>query len=124
MTRYLLDTHIVLWWLFDDQQLDQRYRDLLANPTNHIVISTVTIWEIVIKQVLGKLTAPDNLKEILYENEFEILAILPDHVFYLKQLPILHKDPFDRLLISQAICENLTLVTVDTIIPKYKVTCL
>ena len=123
MKRYLLDTHIFLWWLADDKKLDQRHRKLLMDPANFITIRTVSIWEIVIKQALGKLIAPDNLKEVLHETEFEVLAITPDHVMYLKQLPAIHHDPFDRLLIAQAIYEGLTLITADTIIPKYELTC-
>ena len=123
MTRYLLDTHILLWWLSDDNKLGKARRDLIAKPTNHIIVSTVSIWEIVIKQSLNKLKAPDNLKEVLYENEFEILAIALDHVLYLKNLPAIHNDPFDRLLISQSVYEDLVFVTADEIIPKYKIDC-
>jgi PIN domain nuclease of toxin-antitoxin system len=123
MTRYLLDTHILLWWLSDDHKLGKARRDLIIKSTNHIIVSTVSIWEIVIKQSLNKLKAPDNLKEVLSENEFEILAIVPDHVLYLKNLPAIHNDPFDRLLISQSIYEDLTFVTADEIIPKYKIDC-
>lgn len=123
MKRYLLDTHILLWWLSDDNKLGKARRELIIKPTNHIIVSTVSIWEIIIKQSLNKLKAPDNLKEVLYENEFEILTITPDHVLYLRQLPVIHNDPFDRLLISQSICEELTLVTADEIIPKYKIDC-
>ena len=123
MSGYLLDTHILLWWLSDDKKLGKKRRDLIIKPSNHIIVSTASIWEIVIKKSLNKLKAPDNLKEILYENDFEVLSITPDHALYLEQLPAIHNDPFDRLLIAQSICEDLTLVTADEIIPKYKIDC-
>lgn len=123
MSSYLLDTHILLWWLADDKKLGKKRKDLIAKSTNHIAVSTVSIWEIVIKKSLNKLQVPDNLKEIIYENEFEMLAITPDHVLYLEKLPAIHNDPFDRLLIAQSMCEEMTLVTADEIIPKYKVDC-
>lgn len=123
MKRYLLDTHILLWWLSDDNKLGKTRRELIIKPTNHIIVSTVSIWEIVIKQSLNKLKAPDNLKEVLFENEFEILTITPEHVLFLRQLPAIHNDPFDRLLISQSVYEELTLVTADEIIPKYNIDC-
>lgn len=123
MSRYLLDTHILLWWLSGDKKLGKKKTDLIAKSTNHIVISTVSIWEIVIKKSLGKLKVPDNIKEVIYENEFEILSITPDHVLYLENLPAIHNDPFDRLLIAQSICEDIIFVTADKIIPKYKINC-
>jgi PIN domain nuclease of toxin-antitoxin system len=124
MKRYLLDTHILLWWLADDKKLVKKTKDLIASPANHVLVSTVSIWEIIIKKSLNKLKVPDNLKEILYENDFEILPITVDHVLYVEHLPALHNDPFDRLLIAQNIVEDLTFITVDEIIPKYDVTCL
>ena len=124
MNHYLLDTHILLWWLSDDKKLDKKIRDLIAKPTTRIFVSTVSIWEIVIKKSLNKLKAPDNLKEMLYENDFEILPITADHALYLEHLPAIHNDPFDRLLIAQSIVEDLIIITVDEIIPKYMVHCL
>lgn len=123
MSQYLLDTHILLWWLSGDKKLGKKKTDLIAKSTNHILVSTVSIWEIVIKKSLGKLKIPGNLKEIIYESEFEILSITPDHVLYLENLPAIHNDPFDRLLISQSICEDMIFVTADKIIPKYDVDC-
>lgn len=124
MSQYLLDTHILLWWLSGDKKLGKKKADLIAKSTNQILVSTVSIWEIVIKKSLGKLKVPSNLKEVIYENEFEILSITADHVLYLENLPAIHNDPFDRLLISQSICENMTLVSADKIIPKYDVNCI
>lgn len=123
MNRYLLDTHILLWWLSDDKKLGKKRTELLAQSSNQIAVSTVSIWEIVIKKSLGKLKVPDNLKEVIYENEFEILSITPDHVLSLQNLPPIHNDPFDRLLIAQSIYEDMVIVTADKIIPKYEVNC-
>jgi PIN domain nuclease of toxin-antitoxin system len=124
MNRYLLDTHILLWWLSDDKKLVKKTKDLIAKPTTRIFVSTVSIWEIVIKKSLNKLTVPDNLKEMLYASDFEILPITIDHALYLEQLPIIHNDPFDRLLIAQCAVEKLILITADKIIPKYDISCL
>ena len=84
----------------------------------------MSIWEIVIKKSLNKLTAPDNLKQMIYTNNFEILPITADHALYLEKLPHIHNDPFDRLLISQNIVENTVFITADKIIPQYDITCL
>lgn len=124
MNSYLLDTPILLWWLADDAKLDKKTKDLIARPTTRIFVSTVSVWEIVIKKSLNKLAAPDNLKEMLYENDFEILSITADHALYLEHLPAIHHDPFDRLLIAQSVLEDLTIITADKIIPKYTVKCL
>lgn len=123
MNRYLLDTHILLWWLSDDKKLSKKNKDIITKSSTNIIVSTVSIWEIVIKKTLKKLESPDNIKEILYKNDFEILPITADHVLYLEQLPFIHHDPFDRLLIAQSIVEKATFITADTIIPKYGVDC-
>lgn len=124
MNRYLLDTHILLWWLANDKKLAKKTRDIIAKPTNNIVVSTVSIWEIIIKKSLNKLTAPDNLKEVIISNDFGILSITADHALYLEKLPKIHNDPFDRLLIAQSIVEKVTFITADEIIPKYDIKCL
>lgn len=124
MNDYLLDTHILLWWLSDDKKLLPKIRDLITKPTNNIIVSTVSIWEIIIKKSLGKLQVPDNLKEVIEAYKFEILPINAEHALYVEYLPAIHNDPFDRLLISQSIVEDLTFVTADEIIPKYNLTCL
>lgn len=123
MKRYLLDTPILLWWLSNDKKLSTKIKNLIIEPKNHILVSTATIWEIVIKKSLKKLEAPDNLKEIILSNDFDILSITADHVLYLEHLPLLHNDPFDRLLIAQSIVEDVILVTADTTIPHYKFNC-
>lgn len=123
MNSYLIDTHILLWWLSDDKKLSKKIRDLINDAENHIIVSSVSIWEIVIKKSLNKLVAPDNLKEILYENDIKILSMTADHALYLEHLPLIHNDPFDRLLISQCILEEFIFVSHDKIISKYKIKC-
>lgn len=123
MKAYLLDTHILLWWLGDDKKLTKRIKDLIDDSDNDIVVSAVSIWEIVLKKSANKLEAPDNLQDILHENEIRLLSMKPEHAFYFGKLPRLHPDPFDRLLIAQCVVEDLVFVTADKIIPQYKVKC-
>lgn len=123
MKRYLLDTHILLWWLANDKKLTKKVTTLITNPKNHIIVSAASVWEIVIKKSLGKLETPDNLKEAILAHHFELLPISVDHALYLEHLPNIHNDPFDRLLIAQSIVEDLTFVTADKIIPKYDIDC-
>jgi PIN domain nuclease of toxin-antitoxin system len=121
MSFYLLDTHIVLWWFSNDKQLIKKIKDEIADPENHILVSSASIWEISIKKSLGKLKAPNNLKNII-ESEFEFLTITADHAQQVALLPPIHSDPFDRIIIAQAMVEKITLITADTIIPRYDVT--
>lgn len=118
-----MDTHILLWWLSDDKKLDKRVRMLLANPNNHILVSSISVWEIVIKKTLGKLVAPDNIKEILDTGDFDLLPMTVDHAFAVQDLPFLHSDPFDRLLIAQCLVEDVVFITEDKFIPQYNITC-
>jgi PIN domain nuclease of toxin-antitoxin system len=118
---YLLDTHILLWWLSDPKKLSTQVIDLISNPENEIFISAVSAWEIAIKKGLKKLKAPDNLKEVIDSNGFLILPIHFHHALYVEKLPNIHFDPFDRLLISQSHCEQITFITSDKIISQYKI---
>lgn len=123
MSFYLLDTHIVLWWFMNDKQLTKGIKDEIADPENHILVSAATIWEISIKKSLGKLKASRNLKDII-ESEFEFLSVTADHAQQVEFLPAIHNDPFDRLIIAQCIVEKLTLITADSIIPRYDISIL
>ena len=116
---YLLDTHILLWWLAGNSPLSEEALTVIQNPQELIWISSVTVWEIVIKQSLGKLKAPDNLVEVISKNSFKELPVTFNHVESLRDLPNHHSDPFDRLLIAQALSENLTLITRDRKIAAY-----
>ncbi len=123
--KFLLDTHALLWWLSDDAALGAKARDIIADPANDILVSVVSLWEIVVKVRVGKLQA--DIKDIsaAVETEgFELLGISPGHLLRLAKLPRHHKDPFDHLLIAQAVTEGATFVSEDQHISKYAVSLL
>ncbi len=123
MNSYLIDTHILLWWLSDDKKLTKKIKLLIARPHNQIFVSSVSLWEIVIKKTLGKLEVPDDLKEAVDGSDIKLLSMTADHALYVEHLPLIHNDPFDRLLIAQCIVEDLIFITADKIIPQYKIKC-
>ena len=93
MSRLLLDTHTLLWWLADDPALSGPAREAIANPANEPLVSAVSIWEIAIKRSLGKLTAPDDLPDHLSEQGLQWLAVEPAHAWQVRELPPHHRDP-------------------------------
>lgn len=117
----LLDTHILLWWLTGDQRFDPDLKDIISSPDVRLVCSVVSLWEMSIKEVVGKIRYPHSIQEVLKRNNVEILPVLPEHVEQLRKLPMIHKDPFDRMLIAQAQVEQMVLITHDKQIAKYKV---
>ena len=117
----LLDTHILLWWLDDSPALSSQARNAIADTDNLIILSAVVIWEIRIKQTLGKLMIGQNFYEVIKEQAFEMLPITSDHAYAVGELPEHHRDPFDRMLIAQAKFEGLTVVTHDAIFKKYQI---
>ncbi|CAM5660084.1 type II toxin-antitoxin system VapC family toxin [Streptomyces microflavus] len=118
--RLLLDTHVILWWLEDSDELSDQVKDLLdTEPTVHL--SAVSAWEIAIKQSLGKLDGPDDLAERVRDSQFTSLPITAGHGVRAGRLPALHRDPFDRILVAQAQIEGMTVVTRDKWIPQYDV---
>jgi PIN domain nuclease of toxin-antitoxin system len=119
--RLLLDAHILLWWLGDESLLPNSVRRAISIPENEVFISAATIWEIEIKRAAGKLEAPDGLLEALKMNDFAVLSINGAHAIKAASLPPHHLDPFDRMLVAQAIMENLTLVSVDHKLKSYEV---
>jgi PIN domain nuclease of toxin-antitoxin system len=119
--RLLLDTHVLLWWLADDASLGESARDAIANPETLILFSAASIWEIRIKQAIGKIDLPANFDELLADQPFEPLSVNVSHAHAVKDLPMLHRDPFDRMLIAQARIERLTILTRDQIITQYDV---
>lgn len=119
--RLLLDTHVLLWWLKDDPNLKQETKQVISSRENLVFVSSVSPWEISIKKALGKLTAPDNLLEVVAENSFESLVITLEHGLQVGKLPNYHNDPFDRMLIAQALFANLTIVTRDAKFNPYGV---
>jgi PIN domain nuclease of toxin-antitoxin system len=119
--RLLLDTHLLLWWLADDPALGAHARELISTPEHLIFFSAASIWEIWIKQSIGKLDLPDDFADVLADQAMEPLAVTVDHAHALRQLPLIHRDPFDRMLIAQARCEKLTIATRDEVIRRYDV---
>lgn len=123
--RVLLDTHALLWWLSDDPALSMPVRKLLARSNNTILVSAASAWEIAIKFRLGKLRgASDLLADFdgyLKRERFEGLSITSEHTVRAGLLPGPHKDPFDRMLIAQAIAENLPIVSNDAAFDGYSV---
>ncbi|ASX28515.1 hypothetical protein BA173_00205 [Rickettsia sp. MEAM1 (Bemisia tabaci)] len=117
--KYLLDTHILLRWLNNNKVLPISIIEIIANPNNIIFVSSVNTSEITIKKSLGKLEVPDDLEEAIEANKFQKLPITIEHSTYITNLLSYHRDPFDRLLIAQAIVEKLTLLTLDTQMLKY-----
>lgn len=119
----LLDTHAFIWFMFDDTQLlDPTLKRIKSE--DKVYVSVASLWEIAIKQSLGKLNISNSITDIIdkcVEADIFILPIEAKHMDYIKKLPDIHHDPFDRLIISQAVTEGMTLVTKDTIIPKYDV---
>ncbi|MFP4393212.1 MAG: type II toxin-antitoxin system VapC family toxin [Desulfohalobiaceae bacterium] len=120
----LLDTHMLLWWLDDSPYLSDGERSAIANPANLIVVSAAVIWEIRIKQALGKLEIPAEFYTIIKEQGFELLSITTDHAYAAGGLPMHHRDPFDRMIIAQANLEKLCVITRDTIFSRYDVSVL
>ncbi len=119
--RLLLDTHVVLWWLADDRRLGDDHRALIADASNIVLVSAMTVAEIAIKTSLGKLDAPDDLLPTLEAGGFDELTFKSRHAEVLRSLPWHHRDPFDRMLIAQAIAEQLTVLTADPHFAAYGV---
>lgn len=122
-TGFLLDTHVVLWWLADDATLAEDIK-LTIDEEVDVHVSAVTVWEVAIKQRLGKITAPADLPERIRDSELQQLLVRFDHAIAAGRLPQIHRDPFDRMLVAQAQMHGLTLVTRDQQIGKYDVACL
>ena len=121
MLRLLLDTCVLLWALEDNPRLSRKARQLIVEPSNEVYVSAASAWEMAIKSAGGQLNAPDNLSEELVKAKFTELQVTIAHGEQAARLPMIHKDPFDRMLIAQAQVEDLTLITPDSKIPQYEV---
>jgi PIN domain nuclease of toxin-antitoxin system len=119
--RLLLDTHALLSLLFADGRLSGTAHDAMERPDAQLVVSAVSVWEIAIKRAIGKLEAPGDVLERVNEVGAELLSITPRHAHGTAELPLHHRDPFDRLLIAQAKLEVCAIVTRDHAFPAYGV---
>ncbi|MCJ8278578.1 MAG: type II toxin-antitoxin system VapC family toxin [Rivularia sp. ALOHA_DT_140] len=119
--KFLLDTHTLIWWLANDATLSQTARTAIANPDNLIFVSAASVWEIAIKKQIGKLNTPDDLEAQIEQNDLQPLPINISHASYIEKLPLHHKDPFDRIIISQATCEKMKIITRDKKFNVYQV---
>jgi PIN domain nuclease of toxin-antitoxin system len=124
--RLLLDTHAFLWFVLNDPSLSAAARALVSDPQHDVLISPATCWEIAIKFSIGKYQLPgpfaDFMDDQIALNDLTMLPITVGHTAVVASLPFHHKDPFDRLLIAQAIVENVPLLSVDAVFDSYPVT--
>ncbi len=120
----LLDTHVLIWTLENNPRLSDSAREAIVDGENLVFVSAVSVWEISVKQAMGKLDVPDNLIEEIQIHRFTPLEINLQHAHFASRLPAIHKDPFDRMLIAQSMLEKLTFVTRDQIMNQYDVTVL
>jgi PIN domain nuclease of toxin-antitoxin system len=122
--KALVDTHALLWWLAGDDRLSPRAHELLADSAHQRLVSTASLWEIAIKFNSGRLTAAGlTLREIAQELQRQRFLLLPvrlEDLLRLEELPWLHRDPFDRLILAQAIQEAIPLLTADRLITQYQ----
>ena len=122
--KYLIDTHVIIWLAINSFELPKDIKELIELPENDIYICSASLWEIAIKVNLGKLDLKQPLDKLLNDIKtagFNILQIEDEYVCNLLTLPYIHKDPFDRLIISTALAEGLTIITIDENIQKYDV---
>ena len=120
--RYLLDTQLALWTYFHPRRISAQAMRLLQDSANTLLFSVANIWEVAIKRGVGKpdfQVEPGNLRAKMLQDGWEELAILGTHAMMVGSLPHIHKDPFDRILIAQAMVEGITLLTVDATIARY-----
>jgi PIN domain nuclease of toxin-antitoxin system len=123
--RILLDTHIFLWFISGDTQLSTDVRDAIREPDNEIYLSAVSVWEVIVKYQLGKLPLPEHPETYLPKqrdlHQIASLSLDENSVVKLAELPLLHRDPFDRMLICQALQNGLIVATVDSAVRAYPV---
>jgi PIN domain nuclease of toxin-antitoxin system len=117
----LLDTNVLLWWLADSERLSGEAVGSISDEANDVAVSAATIWEISIKRSLGKLAVDGDVCEHIEGQSFRELPIIGRHAIEVENLPMHHRDPFDRMLVAQARCEGLTLLTGDRQLAKYDV---
>ncbi|MBS1001620.1 MULTISPECIES: type II toxin-antitoxin system VapC family toxin [Acetobacter] len=120
--KVLLDTHALLWWLSDSEKLGPTAREIIADPAHDILVSIVSLWEIAIKIRIGKLDADLNeITDAIPAEGFTLLPISPEHLKILMGLPIHHRDPFDHLLMAQALSEQASFLSGDSQMAHYSI---
>jgi len=122
--KYLLDTHVLLWFLSQQNKISNQVLEQCSDPNNQPYFSLISIWEIQIKHQLGKLTLDIPIQKIIQtakEKNILSLDIKEQHILLLDNLPYHHKDPFDRLIVAQAKAEKMTLISVDKVMKLYDV---
>jgi PIN domain nuclease of toxin-antitoxin system len=123
--KYLLDTHAFLWFVMDDKRISTNAKTIIKDSKNEIFFSAASAWEMAIKIKLNRLKIKGDLKSFIIEqlstNNFFPLSISIYHSLYTEQLPQIHKDPFDRIIIAQSLVENLQLISTDKDVRKYEV---
>lgn len=123
--KFLLDTHTFLWWITDSEHLSQTAQDMISDSSNELFWSAASSWEVAIKYNLGRLRLPEApglfIPTELARNRIESLPIIDEHSFRAGQLPIHHRDPFDRMLIAQAQIEEMKIISNDHQIGLYDV---
>lgn len=123
--RLMLDTHVLLWWLQDDARLGQRARGLIADAANQLLVSLATPWEISVKHRIGKMDdSGAAVMDALVEEGMRVVDLTPAHLQVLEAMPLHHRDPFDHLIIAQAIAERAIVITDDAKFPLYDVRCI
>lgn len=118
---YLLDTHIFIWWMEQNKRLPQSTYQILNDPQKQVFLSVASIWEVLIKQSKKKIKLPVDINAGIKHSNFQVLPIGFSHVLRLQKLPLVHQDPFDRILVAQAQFEKMTLITVDPKIKQYDI---
>ena len=123
--KALLDTHAFLWWISDDPRLSEKAREIIADGRNELFFSAASGWEISIKAGLGRLEVPEDLQRFISDqlsrNAIQALPIYLGHAVHTGSLPVHHRDPFDRILVSQAILEQIPLLSADPQLLHYPV---
>lgn len=121
LVRLLIDSHALLWWGEAAPTLGVAARAAIADPANEVLISTAALWELVIKASSGKLTLPADIETMVASQGFSVLSITFVHLRRFGMLPRHHRDPFDRMMIAQALAEGIPIATGDRIFPAYGV---
>ena len=119
--KYLLDTHVILWWLLDPKELNKKARDIISDRSHLLFTSSVSFWEMAIKSSIGRLNLPNNIIELLKNEKIDTIPLTAEDALAVADLPVLHNDPFDRMLVVQAKRHDMILVTRDNKLAEYPV---